>query len=135
MTAHVSTPALTEQFVLVERAKVKVPGAAHDGTAPPLTLAMVTESEADEGETYCGLRTLTDALVAGSFQLSVTFAVFFQLDGLVVGAVVGALVGVLPGEPPGTVVEPPPPPPPQPARTRVRATRSPLVVEFTAFVS
>jgi hypothetical protein len=94
---------------------------------------MVTESEADDDETYCGLRTLTDALVAGSFQLRVTFAVFFQLDGLVVGLLVGAMVGVAPGDPPGTAVEPPPPP--QPARTKVRAMRSPLVVEFTAFVS
>jgi hypothetical protein len=122
---------LTEQFVLVEREKLKVPGAAQDGTAPPLTLAMVTLTEADDGETYCGLRALTDALVAGSFQLRVTFAEFFQLDGLVVGVLVGAAVGVA-GVPPGMAVEPPPPP--QPARTRVRASRSRLV-EFTAFVS
>jgi hypothetical protein len=131
VTAHVSTPAFTEQFVLVERANEKVPGAAHDGTAPPFTLAMVIDSEAELGETYCGLRALTDALVAGSLQLSVTFAVFFQLDGLVVGVLVGAVVGVATGDP-GTATEPPPPPP-HPARSSVSPT-STCRVYFTVSI-
>jgi hypothetical protein len=129
VTAHVSTPALTEQFVLVERVNEKVPGAAHDGTAPPFTLAMVTDSEAELGETYCGLRAFTDVLVAERCQLSVTFADPCQLLGLVVGEVVGAVVGVPTGDLPGTVVEPPPPPP-HPARRSVSATSD--RVYFTA---
>ncbi|MGD0053015.1 MAG: hypothetical protein ABSD03_14525 [Vulcanimicrobiaceae bacterium] len=91
-------------------------GVTQLGALVPLTLITVVTSEAELGETYCGLRAATEPGFVERAQLKVTVAVCFQP----LGALVGTLVGV--GWAAAGETGEDEPPPPHPDKVSARAT-------------